>query len=107
VLQVSLQAREVGWLPLSRMRDHPWPRTPRGKWRLRAMSKAATPLLAVPRRPASYPTMTVVYHSSPTTTDPQPTPATSTVVMSMPHHAWGFAGLGVLPVGVRLALSRR
>src|SRR5919109_3183420 len=35
-----------------------------------------------------------------------PKPSTVTFVMSTPHHAWGLVGLGVLLVGVRLALSR-
>jgi hypothetical protein len=45
--------------------------------------------------------------SSPPTMQAQPKPSTSTLVISLPPHSCGCVGLGVLPVGVRLASRRR
>jgi hypothetical protein len=56
-------------------------------------------------RPASSPTLFVVYQSRTTTIETQPKSSTRLLVMAMPHHALGLVGRGLLPVGGRLALS--
>ena len=84
----GLHDGQRGWLAAwSRIQDMPWARAPVGNWRLTAMSRAASPCLAVQGTPASYPTIFFVYPSNTSTTYTYPKPSTMTLVISRPHHS--------------------